>query len=166
MDVEVLSADDWETLRDVRLRALKDSPAAYISTYEEVASWSDERWRRSFAKAVWVVIRSGRRTVGVAGSLRDAKGPASERYIESVWVEPGYRRAGVLREIVRYLAELEPDVEDWLLWVLDGNTEARAVYERLGFAPTGKSQALDDASERREVQFRLTTLDLHTGEPD
>jgi predicted GNAT family acetyltransferase len=166
LDVEVLVADDWETLRDVRLRALKDSPTAYISTYEEVASWTEERWRGAFATAVWVVIRSGRRIVGVASSLRAAQGLATERYIESVWVEPGHRRSGILREILRYLAELEPVVEDWFLWVLDGNADARAVYERLGFAPTGESQPLADASGRKEVQFRLTTLDLHSREPD
>lgn len=166
MDVEVLAADDWEILRDVRLRALKDSPAAYMSTYDEVAAWTEERWRHSFVTAVWVVIRSERRIIAVASSLRATGGPLSERYIESVWVEPGHRRSGVLREILRHLAEREPEVEDWFLWVLDGNADARAVYERLGFAPTGKTQPLTDASGRNEVEFRLTTLDLHTGEPN
>lgn len=160
MDVEVLAADDWKILREVRLRALKDSPTAYISTYEEVASWTEADWRHRFTTAVWVVIRDGRGIIAVASSLRD--GPVNERYLESVWVEPGHRRTGVLRTILQYLAELEPDVEDWFLWVLDGNAEARAVYERLGFEPTGESQPLDDDSGRVEVRLRLNALHLHT----
>jgi len=164
LNVEALAVDDWEILRDVRLRALKDSPAAYISTYEEVASWTESQWRDCFATAVWVVPRIGRRIIGVACSLRDDERPANERYLESVWVERGHRRTGVLRAILRYLAELEPDVEDWFLWVLDGNAEARAVYERLGFEPTGESQPLADASGRAEVRFRLKTL--YTRESD
>ena len=155
MDLEALAADDWEILRDVRLRALEDSPAAYISTYEEVACWTEAQWRRCFETAVWVVLRSGRRIIGVASSLRDDERPV-ERYLESVWVEPGHRRTGALRAILQYLVELEPEVEDWFLWVLDGNAEARLVYERLGFEP-GKRQLLKDASGRAEVRFRLRT---------
>ncbi len=162
MDVEALAADDWEILRDVRLRALKDSPAAYISTYEEVAGWTEAKWRDRFATAVWVVLRSEQRIIGVASSLRDDERP-TERHLESVWVEPGHRRTGALRAILQYLVELEPEVGDWLLWVLDGNAEALAVYQRLGFEPTGESQLLNDASGRSEVRFRLNTL--YSGEP-
>lgn len=158
----MLAADDWKILREVRLRALKDSPTAYISTYEEVASWTEADWRRRLTTAVWVVIRGERDIIAVASSLRD--GPVNERYLESVWVEPGHRRSGALRAILRYLAELEPEVEDWFLWVLDGNAEARAVYERLGFEPTGKSQPLDDG--RTEVRFRLNARHLHTTDPE
>jgi L-amino acid N-acyltransferase YncA len=163
LDVDALAADDWAILRDVRLRALKDAPAAYISTYEDVACWTEAQWRDCFATAVWVVLRSDGRIIGVASSLRDDERP-TERHLESVWVEPGHRRTGALRAILQYLVDLEPDVEDWLLWVLDGNAEALAVYKRLGFEPTGESQLLNDASGRAEVRFRLSTL--YSGEPN
>ena len=81
-----------------------------------------------------------------------------------MWVEPGHRRTGALRALLLYLTELEPDVDDWLLWVLDGNAEALAVYKRLGFEPTGESQLLKDASGRAEVRLRLKTLHARESE--
>jgi hypothetical protein len=63
-----------------------------------------------------------------------------------------------MRAILYYLAELEPEVHDWLLWVLDHNGEAREAYERLGFEPTGERQLLTDSSGRTEVRFRRSAL--------
>lgn len=77
------------------------------------------------------------------------------RHLESVWVDPLHRRSGVLRAILRYLADLEPDVRTWMAWVLDGNDEARAAYERLGFESTGERQPLTDAPRRVEERLRL-----------
>ena len=102
----MLAADDWELLRDVRLQALKDSPTAYIYSYDDVSSWTEACWRRSFDDGLWVVPRSGRRIVGLARSLRVDGRPPDERHLESVWVEPRYRRTGVMRAILRHLAEL------------------------------------------------------------
>jgi GNAT superfamily N-acetyltransferase len=155
LEFQVLAADDWELLRDVRLQALKDSPAAYMSSYETEVTWTEASWRRSFANALWVVPRSRRRIVGLARSLRVDGRPPDERHLEAVWVEPRHRRTGVMRAILRYLTELEPEVHDWLLWVLDHNADAYLVYERLGFEPTGERQLLGDASGRTEVRLRL-----------
>jgi GNAT superfamily N-acetyltransferase len=155
LDVEVLAADDWMTLRDVRLRALRDSPAAYVSSYEVEQGWSETEWRRGFADALWVVVRRRHRVVGLARSVRVDGRPPDERHLESVWVEPGYRRTGVMRAVLRFLAGREPDVRDWLVWVLTGNADARKVYERLGFVPTGERQPVPDASGRHEERLRL-----------
>ena len=108
MDVETLAADDWKILRDVRLRALEDSPTAYISSRQMEIAWTEERWRSSFEGSVWVVARGRQEIVGMARSVRVEYRPAFERHLESVWVEPGHRRTGVLRALLRYLAELEP----------------------------------------------------------
>jgi len=155
MNIEVLTADDWRTLRRVRLRALADSPRAFISDYDIERSWTESRWRHSFIDALWVVTVARRRTVGVARAVGAPERPSDERHLESVWVDPRHRRTGVFRTLVRYLVEREPDVRDWLVWVLDDNASARAVYERLGFEPTGERQALPDDSGRIEERLRL-----------
>lgn len=156
MDVETLAADDWKTLRDVRLRALEDSPTAYISRRQTELTWTEARWRRSFEGALWVVARGRQEIVGLARSVRVDRRPAFERHLESVWVEPRHRRTGVLRTLLRYLAELEPEVREWRVWVLTGNVEARTVYERLGFESTGERQPLDDSSGRSEERLGLS----------
>jgi len=155
LDVETLADDEWKILRDVRLRALEGSPTAYISSRQTEMAWTEARWRRTFEGALWVVARGRQEIVGLARSVRVERRPAFERHLESVWVEPGHRRTGVLRTLLRYLAELEPEVREWRVWVLTDNVEARAVYERLGFRSTGECQPLDDSSGRSEERLGL-----------
>jgi GNAT superfamily N-acetyltransferase len=155
LKVEMLTPTEWKTLRDVRLRALKDSPTAFDSSYEIEASWGEAHWRRRFEDARWVVARRGRRIVGLARSVRVQGRPPQERHLESVWVEPGHRGTGVTRALLRSLTEHDPSVREWRVWVLDTNPEARLVYERLGFVATGERQVLPDASGRGEYRLGL-----------
>jgi ribosomal protein S18 acetylase RimI-like enzyme len=60
-----------------------------------------------------------------------------------------------MRAMLAFLTEEEPTVQDWLVWVIDSNTSARAVYEKLGFEPIGERQPLPDNSGRREEHLRL-----------
>ncbi|MEU4292941.1 GNAT family N-acetyltransferase [Kribbella sp. NPDC026596] len=151
----MLDADQWQLLRDVRLRALKDSPAAYIADYEVEESWTQTDWRQRFDRARWVIARDSDQIIGLARVLRVDDGPSNERYIESVWVDPKYRGTGVLRAILQYVVVEEPMITDWLVWVLDDNIQARRVYDRLGFHPTGKVQPLADGSGRSEIRLRF-----------
>jgi hypothetical protein len=40
-----VESDDWERLRDVRLRALASDPDAFLETVEDARTFPDERWR-------------------------------------------------------------------------------------------------------------------------
>lgn len=157
MELRALDADDWQLLRDVRLRALKDSPAAYLADYEDEESWPEANWRRRFAGSLWVVAQEGDRVFGLARAVRVDERPPDERHFESVWVDPGDRGTGALRAMLRYLEDAEPRITDWLVWVLNDNVPARKVYERLGFHPTGERQPLADGSGRSEIRFRFRT---------
>ena len=45
-----LDADEWVRLRDIRLRALLDSPHAFGGTYEKENLLDEQQWRLDFAK--------------------------------------------------------------------------------------------------------------------
>jgi GNAT superfamily N-acetyltransferase len=154
LELAILGADDWPIAREVRLRALKDSPSAYIADYEDEVTVGEDGWRERFNRMRWVVARDESRIIGLASSVRVAGRPAYERHIESVWVDPRYRRTGVLRAVLAELAAVEPDVTEWRVWVLDTNTVAREVYDRLGFCATGERQPLTDGSGRLEIRLR------------
>jgi GNAT superfamily N-acetyltransferase len=154
LELAILGADDWPIAREVRLRALKDSPSAYIADYEDELTVGEDGWRERFTRMRWVVAREEARIIGLASSVRVAGRPPYERHIESVWVDPRYRRTGVLRAVLAELAAIEPDVTEWRVWVLDTNAVARQVYDRLGFQPTGERQLLKDDSGRCEIRLR------------
>jgi L-amino acid N-acyltransferase YncA len=155
MEILTLGPDDWEPLRSVRLEALRDAEAAFVSSVDEALS-SEGEWRSRFENSIWVVARDGDDMVGLARSLRVADRPVSERHVESVWVARRHRRSGITRALVQQLAELErrDGVTELRVWVIQGNDSARRVYERLGFESTGEVKQLDDGSGRVEERLR------------
>lgn len=154
MELALLGADEWPLAREIRLRALKDSPTAYLADYEIEVTVGEDGWRERFTRMHWVVARDAERVIGMASSVRVAGRPPDERHVESVWVDPRYRRTGVLRALLGQLAAEQPAVSEWRVWVLDTNTLAFEVYARLGFRPTGERQLLSDGSGRREIRLR------------
>lgn len=162
MHIEVLDADEWEVLRCARLTALRDTPTAFLGDHASESVRSESEWRATFNGSKWIVAREQRDVVALARSLKDTDAPA-QRHIESVWVAPRHRRAGVLRAVLEFILQTEQDVDVWLMWVIkghviDGTTTARAVYERLGFESTGECQPLPDGSGRIEELLELKQI--------
>lgn len=151
----MLTEDDWKLLQDLRLRALEESPDAFLSKADTGRAGDEAHWRGRCTRDVWVVARTGRQVIGIACSNQDSEQPPYSRHIESVWVDPEHREKGVLRAMLAYLVELEPDVRDWFVWVLDGNELAREVYEHLGFETTGERQTPAGAFGRSEERLKL-----------
>ena len=48
--VRATVVDDWQVLRDIRLEALRDAPAAFGSTYERESGRGEARWRDWIAR--------------------------------------------------------------------------------------------------------------------
>lgn len=149
----MLAEDDWKALRSVRLRALEDSPAAFLAKTE--TSWGEPEWRAAVRDGDWIVARHGEQVIGVVHCVRGDDRPADERHFESVWVDPLHRRSGVLRAFLSHLVAYDPAVRTLMVWILDGNDAARATYERLGFESTGERQPLPGAPRRVEERLRL-----------
>jgi ribosomal protein S18 acetylase RimI-like enzyme len=155
LDLQMLSPVDWRVLKEVRLRALQDSPHAFMSCYDTELRLSDLEWRRMFDASTWIVARQADAVVALGRSVLDLGRPRA-RHVESIWVAPTHRRRGVFRSLLYAIAEIESrnGVTDLLLWVLDDNHDAQRVYETLGFQPTGERQFLPDLG-RFERQFKL-----------
>jgi len=60
-------------------------------------------------------------------------------FIDDLWVEPAYRKQGIMSRILDVLIEFAKshDIEELILEYAITNDEAAAVWERLGFTPTG-----------------------------
>jgi GNAT superfamily N-acetyltransferase len=96
------------------------------------------------------------RACGIAGVLREAQRDDVASLI-SMWVEPEHRRRGVGRALVSAVVRWcrDNDVTDLHLSATEPNPGAAALYERCGFAPTGRRQALPSNSSLDEVEMSL-----------
>ena len=153
--VREVDTREWETLRDVRLAALREAPYAFASTYAREAPFTEEQWRgRLSARSVTFFGCAGEAAepAGLAGVF--VEDGAAE--VVSMWVRPGARGHGVGAALVDAAAGwAKARGHDTLyLWVTETNAPARVLYERCGFTPTGERQPLPSDPSLSEIQMR------------
>lgn len=146
--VRVLEKDEWPTYREVRLRALRESPDAFVASADEEAAFEDSVWeermersRRILAEEADVVIG----VVSVGTGHRTNIAGAGELF--GLWVEESRRGTGVARRLMEKAAKVARDVglRQLLYWVGTDNGRAVAFASSFGFRPT---------DERRPMRIR------------
>jgi GNAT superfamily N-acetyltransferase len=134
-----ISERDWQRLRDVRLRALAQDPAAFMDTHAAASSFPDSRWRERATpterQASFGYERDGRFD-GLA-SCFVADDPATV-FLVAMWVAPELRGAGAARRLVESVLDWgrEHEAERVCLSVEGDNPRATRLYERCGFVQT------------------------------
>jgi ribosomal protein S18 acetylase RimI-like enzyme len=169
METRQAGGGDWEVLRQLRLRALADAPGAFAGTLAEEVGYPDAVWRRRAEggpAAANFIAREGGVDVGLAAIFLEADAPG-RAHLVSMWVDPCYRRRGVARALVDRAVRWAADHQgrEVVLWVVDQNTAARTLYERIGFRPTGQRQPLPSDPARTEFLLRLTLEEPARGDP-
>jgi GNAT superfamily N-acetyltransferase len=158
--IEVRSArpDEWRRVRELRLRALADSPDAFGSTLERERTHEEAEWLRWISG--WegsvnrlLVADDGDEWVGMAVGSRT--GDEEVAHLYAMWVDPRSRRAGVGRglveEVLTWARLAGAKVE---LGVTAMNRSAVVFYEHLGFTDTGARHPLRDGSALDVVVMR------------
>jgi GNAT superfamily N-acetyltransferase len=156
-EIRAVREDDWRAMRDIRLEALREAPAAFGSTYAREVVFTEADWRRRASGYGFFAFLSdlGDLPVGLAGGIDEGAGAAE---LVSMWVRPQARGRKVGAALVMAVA-------DWArgrglsrlnLWVTDGNQAARALYERCGFAPAGERQPLPSDPAQTEISMMLS----------
>ncbi len=155
--VRMVSEDDWRVVRDIRLRALADSPSSFGSTLGREQAFTEQAWReraRGTDTTQLFLASTAEAAVGITGVFDEGDGSVQ---LVSVWVAPEHRRAGVARALataaLRFAVERGFNIVR--LWVTDGNDNARTLYEHLGFKPTGKVQPLPSDPSLTEHELEL-----------
>jgi RimJ/RimL family protein N-acetyltransferase len=152
--VRRLEPDDWELLREVRLRSLADTPDAFGSTHAREAEYDETRWRELLSGGGWFLAFDGEAPVGIVCGYHDDSSPDDQRHLVAMWVAPQARGTGLAPELVAAVIDWARDdgATEVTLGVADGNERARAVYLRYGFTPTGEAFPLhSDPSRNIEI---------------
>jgi ribosomal protein S18 acetylase RimI-like enzyme len=144
MEVRRLQVADSEMLRGLRLRALLDEPSAFGSTYERERDFTPDVWpqRLTTVGNAHFVCEDDGAAVGMVAVVRD--GPdAVVGNIVGMWVDPVARGRGaadaLLSAVIGWTSQ--EHVPTLQLHVTEGNGRAERLYERHGFARTGRNFA-------------------------
>jgi GNAT superfamily N-acetyltransferase len=152
MEVRRLASGEGERIRDLRLRALQDAPHAFASSFERERHRSPEEWERIAEDAVVFVAVEGDEWLGMVG-VYVPEGAQDTVGIWGTWVDPAVRGRGIGRLLMDAAVEWarSKGATRVDLSVTDQANEARWLYERLGFTPTGERQPLPSDPARIEI---------------
>jgi ribosomal protein S18 acetylase RimI-like enzyme len=161
--IKRIAAEDAFVYKDVRLRALKDSPTAFSSTYAKEAQFPEEEWRNRAVRCngedrVGFLAYDDGRACGMVFCF--IEGIETEGTIVSMWVDPAVRRGGAGRMLIDSVVEWagSRSIRELKLMVTSVNRGAIAFYERSGFRMTGKTGPYPNDPDITEYEMALVVL--------
>jgi len=151
-------AGDEDRLRHIRLRALRDAPEAFETTFAEAKARPFENWQQQLEQLATFVAVADDLDIGMArGARHDVRDDTA--YLISMWVASEGRRRGVGSALIEAVAAWarEQGFKRLLLDVAEGNAAALALYTEAGFVATGVVGMLPVPRQHiREIQMALT----------
>lgn len=140
MKVRRTGPEEWKGLREIRLRALADSPDAFGATVERDRRLPWTVWRRR-ADRGWFGMDGVTLVADERGTWRGlvSCGVEEERpgriHVVAMWVEPAARGRGLGRSLMQAAIDWgrERGKDDVELWVAETNEPAILLYRAMGF---------------------------------
>lgn len=150
---------DWQRTRDIRLRALADTPDAFSATLERESKFTDDEWRDRLAgaDAATFLASADGCDIGIVVAAAKDNGAAG---LFAMWVAPEGRGKGAGDKLIvaavnwareRDFARIELEVGDF-------NEAAIRLYARHGFEPTGETLTLPPPREHVTEHARALRL--------
>lgn len=153
MIVRRFGSDEWRSYRDLRLRALYESPDAFGSTFSHESERTDDDWQSRLGSGATsprdlpLIAESEGKAVGLAWARIDESQP-DVAHLYQVWVAPSYRRIGIGAALLASAIDWARSVgaRSIALGVTCGDNPALHLYRRAGFAPAGDPKPLRPGS--------------------
>lgn len=160
--IRTFAAHEWAIYKDIRLRALADSPDAFGRTLAEEQDRSDGVWSnrlKTGATSEWdlpLLAEVHGEPAGLAWCHIDQSNPKVANLYQ-VWVAPGYRRLGIGKMLVDAAiawtkAKKACYLELGVTWI---ESPARRLYTRSGFKPIEQPLPLRPESRLLVQKMRL-----------
>jgi ribosomal protein S18 acetylase RimI-like enzyme len=138
--VRRIQIGEGDLLKRIRLTSLRESPAAFVSTYESALNRTSESWSQQADstaqgsdRATFIAF-SGDSPIGIAALYRD-KGTIDMGEVFQVWVSPEYRSKGVAADIMDTVFRWagENGFRAIRATISKGNERALRFYRKYGF---------------------------------
>lgn len=144
VSIRALDESIFEGYRQLRLRALKEEPTAFTSSWREEVEKSEQAWRErldSHLFRMFCAVSNGH-VLGMSGCRFEAKEKKRHKAtLIAVYVEPECRGQGLARKLVEkvLLAAFEdPCIKAINLSVTSDNVPAIGLYKGMGFEKWGE----------------------------
>ena len=150
---------DWEDYRAIRLRSLREDPAAYESQYETEAMYEPELWRlRLNAGGTFLAFDDDHGLVGTATGLPTDDG---DTLVVGMYVAPEARGLGCAHQLLDTIADqgIERKDERLVIDVNQSNLRAVRSYRSYGFVETGRQRVMDRDPTITEVELGYALTD-------
>jgi GNAT superfamily N-acetyltransferase len=160
--IRTLAPAEWAVYKDLRLRALADSPDAFGGTLAAEQDRSDVEWQKRLASGSdsrWnlpLLAEAGGKPVGLAWCrIVEANPEVANLY--QMWVAPDHRGVGIGQMLLdTAIAWARANHALYLdLGVTYRDSPAMRLYTRRGFKPLGPPQPLRPGSDLLGLEMRL-----------
>jgi GNAT superfamily N-acetyltransferase len=159
--VRALHSSEWQAYRDIRLRALSESPNAFVTTTSDARMLSDRDWARRLENLspdtdFPSIAEVKGQFAGLAwAKIHESAGDTGHLY--QMWVVPERRGLGIGRMLLEAAIEWarSRQVRHLVLGVTCGDSPARRLYTSVGFQPVGAQEPLRPGSQLTVQTMRL-----------
>jgi GNAT superfamily N-acetyltransferase len=162
LKIRNFAPQEWEIYKQLRLRALAESPEAFGSTLAKEQFRSEAEWSSRLLEGQdsdWnypVVAEVNQKPGGLAWGRIEQDNPALANLYQ-MWVAPEYRGLGagqmLLQAVIAWARARNACCLELGVTVRD--SPAMRLYTRAGFKPVGDPQQLRPGSEFFEQRMRL-----------
>jgi ribosomal protein S18 acetylase RimI-like enzyme len=151
--IRAAEPSDWEAVRDIRLRSLREEPDAYASDYHTEDRFEPAVWKQRLATASsYLAFDDDHALVGIATGLDNGAG---DTYVVGMYVTPEARGSGCAHRLLDAIADLATrrHGKRLVLEAAESNTRATRSYRSFGFVETGRRRILDRDPSITEIEF-------------
>ena len=161
--VRKLTEDDWQLYRSVRLRALEESPEAFVAVLADEVQRDDDYWKARMQRSQRLLAEIDHEVVGIA-SVGAVHGRDEAAQLFGLWVDPERRGTGAATELVRAgaIVARAQGKRHLLYWVGTENGRAVAFASGFGFRPRSERRPMRVVSEddgEEEIAMDLPLAD-------
>lgn len=131
---------DWQQLRDMRLRALYESPQWFAAKIEVESVRKPEEWKKELETAHWRLIADSKNNVGMMAVSPAEPIRGADCWLFGCWIAPEFRGQGLMDFVIEELDRI-CRMEGWEkqgLGVWPNNERAIRAYKRYGFYEGGE----------------------------
>lgn len=172
IQIAELSPDDWQLLRDLKLKSLEEEMVAFEDPGEGKKKYlqrSEAEWRDILSgkmsggrpgESLHVFAKSGEQFVGMVSAIIPESQPEKIATIQHMYVDTNYRGYGAGKELLRGLIDklkARENIRKIVLQVITIQIPAIELYKSLGFTEVGRKENVQRRGDQTysEIEMEL-----------